>query len=79
MAVNFEENTPSLVFGAKVWTTVYQNHQNIGIILDASNTKSLHKSCMGRPFYGTENKIWTGFGPVGNTGTLIFTYKSEIG
>ena len=29
--------------------------------------KSLYKSCAGRLFYGTENVIWAGFGPVGNT------------
>ena len=29
--------------------------------------KSLHKRRAGRHFYGTENEIWAGFGPVGNT------------
>ena len=27
--------------------------------------KSLHRSCAGRHFCGTENEIWAGFGPVG--------------
>ena len=30
-------------------------------------SKSLYKSCAGRHFYGRENVIWAGFGPVGNT------------
>jgi hypothetical protein len=30
-------------------------------------TKSLYRSRAGRHFYGTENEIWAGFGPVGNT------------
>ena len=29
--------------------------------------KSLYRSCAGRHFYGTENEIWAGFRPVGNT------------
>ena len=29
--------------------------------------KSLYESCAGRHFYGTENEIWAGFGPVGST------------
>ena len=29
--------------------------------------KSLYKSRAGRYFYGTENEIWAGCGPVGNT------------
>ena len=33
---SFEEHTHSLVFEEKVWITVYQEHQNIGNILDAS-------------------------------------------
>ena len=32
-----------------------------------SQTKSLYRSRAGRHFYGTENEIWAGFGPVGNT------------
>ena len=32
-----------------------------------SKTKSLYRSHAGRHFYGTENEIWAGFGPVGNT------------
>ena len=31
------------------------------------NLKSLYRSRVGRHFYGTENEIWAGFGPVGNT------------
>jgi hypothetical protein len=27
----------------------------------------LYRSRAGRHFYGTENEIWAGFGPVGNT------------
>ena len=30
-------------------------------------TKSLYRSRAGRHVYGTENEIWAGFGPVGNT------------
>ena len=29
--------------------------------------KSLYRHRSGRHFYGTENVIWAGFGPVGNT------------
>ena len=29
--------------------------------------KSLFGSCAGTHFYGTENVIWAGFGPIGNT------------
>ena len=29
--------------------------------------KSLYRSCTGRHLYGTENVIWAGFGPIGNT------------
>ena len=29
--------------------------------------KSLYRSSAERHFYGTENVIWAGFGPVGNT------------
>ena len=67
LAVSFEKHTPSLVFGANIWITVYQRYQNIGNILDAPNTKSLCRSRVGRHFYGTENKIWAGFVPVGNS------------
>ena len=31
------------------------------------HTKSLYRSRAGRHFYGTENVIWAGFGPIGNT------------
>ena len=31
------------------------------------STKSLYRSRAGRHFYGTENVIWAGFGPIGNT------------
>ena len=30
-------------------------------------SKSLYRSHTGRHFYGTENVIWAGFGPIGNT------------
>ena len=30
-------------------------------------SKSLYRNRAGRHFYGTENEIWAGFGPVGNT------------
>ena len=30
-------------------------------------SKSLYRNSAGRHFYGTENEIWAGFGPVGNT------------
>ena len=32
-----------------------------------SSAKSLYRSPTRRRFYGTENEIWAGFGPVGNT------------
>jgi len=32
-----------------------------------SYTKSLYRSRARRHFYGTENEIWAGFGPVGST------------
>ena len=31
------------------------------------HAKSLYKSRAGRHFYGIENEIWAGFGPIGNT------------
>ena len=37
------------------------------ILKRLSATKSLYRSRAGRLFYGTENKIWAGFGLVGNT------------
>ena len=33
--------------------------------------KSLYRSRTGRHFYGTENEIWAGFGPVGNNVKII--------
>ena len=30
-------------------------------------SKRLYRSCAGIHFYRTENEIWAGFGPVGNT------------
>ena len=33
----------------------------------SKNPKSLYRSRAGRHFYGTENEIWAGFGPVGDT------------
>ena len=30
-------------------------------------TKVIYRCRTGRHFYGTENEIWAGFGPVGNT------------
>ena len=35
-----------------------------------SCSKSLYRSSAGRHFYGTENVIWAGFGPIGNTAKL---------
>ena len=32
-----------------------------------SSAKSLYRSRVGRHFYGTENVIWAGFWPIGNT------------
>ena len=29
--------------------------------------KSFYRSCARIHFYGTENEIWAGFGPIGNT------------
>ena len=37
------------------------------ILIVAVVAKSLYRSVAGRHFYGTENVIWTGFGPIGNT------------
>ena len=36
-------------------------------VLRYVRTKSLYRSRAGRHFYGTENVIWAGFGPIGNT------------
>ena len=33
----------------------------------SSRPKSLYRIRAGRQLYGTENDIWAGFGPVGNT------------
>jgi hypothetical protein len=34
--------------------------------------KSFYRSRAGRHFYGTENEIWAGFGPDGNTEKTIW-------
>ena len=44
----------------------------LGLVLNSwtlwlFHSKSLYRSRAGRHFYGTENEIWAGFGPVGNT------------
>ena len=39
----------------------------IGVISLFMQAKSLYRSRSGRHFYGTENEIWPGLGPVGNT------------
>ena len=41
------------------------------LIQNEVQAKSLYKSCAGRHFYWTENEIWAGFGPVGNTGKKV--------
>ena len=33
----------------------------------ATEQKTTYRSRAGRHFYGTENEIWAGFGPIGNT------------
>ena len=33
---------------------------------------SVYRSGAGRQFYETENVIWAGFGPIGNTGRKMF-------
>ena len=45
------------------------------------HSKSLYKSRVGKHLYGTENEIWAGLGPVGNTekkigGQLWATFES---
>ena len=40
--------------------------------------KSLYRSCRGRHFYGTENEILAGFGPVGNTGKKGADYEQLL-
>ena len=35
--------------------------------IEVFESKSLYRSRAGRHFYGTENEIWAGFGPVSNT------------
>ena len=35
--------------------------------LESLHPKSLHRSCAGRHYYGTEYEIWADFGLVGNT------------
>ena len=37
------------------------------LFLVHTRTKSLYRSRAGRHFYETENVIWAGFGPIGNT------------
>ena len=48
-----------------------------------SSEKSLYRNPTGRRFYGTENEIWAGFGPVGNTekkvlGQLRATFEGSL-
>ena len=51
----------------------YTNSNNLIVIESLSvsvicmESKSLYRSRAGRHFYGTENVIWAGFGPIGNT------------
>ena len=40
--------------------------------------KSLYRSRTGRHFYGTENEIWAGFGPVGNTEKTIWAKYEQL-
>ena len=37
------------------------------MLFHKGEAKSLYRNCAGRHFYETENEIWAGFGPVGNT------------
>ena len=41
-------------------------------------SKSLYRSRAGRYFYGTENVIWAGFGPVGNTEKIIWANYEQL-
>ena len=52
-----------VVYGFLLFITVYMT------VLKA---KSLYRSRAGRHFYGTENEIWAGFGPVDNTEKQIW-------
>ena len=40
--------------------------------------KSLYRSHLGKHFYGTENVIWAGFGPVGNTEKKIWSVYEQL-
>jgi hypothetical protein len=40
--------------------------------------KSLCRSCIGRHFYGTENVIWAGFGPIGNTEKKVWADYEQL-
>ena len=40
--------------------------------------KLLYRNCAGRHFYGTENKIWAGFGPIDNTDKNLSRLEATI-
>ena len=42
-------------------------------------SKSLCRSCAGTHFYGTENVIWAGYGPIGNTEKKVWAdYEQRV-
>ena len=43
-----------------------------------SQSKSLYKSRAGRHFYGTENVIWAGYGPIGNTEKKVWADYEQL-
>ena len=51
-------------------------YQQKWLSLELPQPKSLYRSRAGRHFYGTENEIWAGFGPVGITEkTFLANYE----
>ena len=46
---------------------MYKKILYIQIIVKEMKPKSLYRTCAGIHFYGTENVIWAGFGPIGST------------
>jgi hypothetical protein len=41
-------------------------------------SKSLYRSRAGRHFYGTENVIWAGFGPIGTTEKKVWADYEQL-
>ena len=60
-------------------SNIFSMNCDVGCTFDPSSMpKSLYRSRAGRHFYGTENVIWAGFGPVGNTEKKIGPIMSNF-